>query len=766
MNMASLRLTVALAVALCLPTFAFAQQKVKLEGVITDETGAPIIGAEVTLSAGSFTAKQTTDVEGRFVFDAITLASGTLSVRAAGFATVSRKWSAEGKESLQLDLTLEPARISEQVTVTATRTETRVSDTAASVLVLSSEDLSATAALTLDDALRQVAGFSLFRRSGSRTANPTSQGVSLRAVGASGASRAVVLDDGIPINDPFGGWVYWGRIPRESVGRIEVVRGGASNLYGTDALGGVINILPRETRDLTSSIELSYGNQQTPDLSFYMGGRVGQLGGSISAEAFHTDGYHIIEERDRGRVDTRAGAEHTTLDITLERLFSDRGRFFLNGLVFGESRENGTVLQQNRTHIRQGAIGADLQSRQAGAFVLRAYASTQVFDQDFTAVSADRNSEALTRSQRVPAQQIGFLTQWSRQSGSRQTLLAGLEGREVRGASDELAFVAGNLTSAIGAGGRERILGLFGQDTIRITDRWLVTASARLDRWRNFDALTTTKPLTSPAPSTVTEFRDRTETAFSPRLSVLHKLTENVSLLASGYRAFRAPTLNELYRAFRVGNVLTQANADLKAERLTGGEAGASVAGLGRRLNVRGTFFWSELTRPIANVTLSVTPALIIRQRQNLGRTRSRGLELEAEARVSDDIELSGGYLFADATVLEFPANTGLEGLLIPQVPRHQLTLQARYSNPRRLTAGLQARFVGKQFDDDRNDFELERYFTLDALVARRLTSGLEVFAAFENIFDERYSIGRTPVRTIGPPITARFGLRFRLGAR
>jgi outer membrane receptor protein involved in Fe transport len=224
--------------------------------------------------------------------------------------------------------------------------------------------------------------------------------------------------------------------------------------------------------------------------------------------------------------------------------------------------------------------------------------------------------------------------------------------------------------------------------------------------------------------------------------------------------------LNELYRSFRVGNVLTLANDRLRAERLTGGEAGASVSAFNSKLNFRGTFFWSELTRPVANVTLSVTPALITRQRQNLGRTRSRGIELETEARVTSDVTISGGYQFVDATVLKFPANTSLEGLLIPQVPRHILTFQARYSNPRYATAAIQGRAVGAQFDDDQNQLRLGRYFTLDAFASRQLARGVEVFAAFENLLDQRYDIGRTPVRTIGPPLLARVGVKLVLGSR
>ena len=756
---------VVIALALAVQTSAAAQNG-QIAGTVTDQNGAPVSGAQITLSAKSTSLKRTTNGDGQFAFDKPD-GSGTLTVRAPGFATAERQWNASDQDASHLNISLEPAPLSEQMIVTAARTETRVSDTAASVIMVSSEDLSATAAVTLDDALRQVPGFTLFRRSGSRTANPTSQGVSLRGVGASGASRAVVLSDRIPLNDPFGGWVYWGRVPRESIGRIEVVQGGASSLYGSDALGGVVSFLPRDSSQTALSFEASYGNQQTPDVSLYAGGRKNGWGAQLAAEAFHTDGYILVDEAERGLVDTRAGSERSTVELTLDRSFENAGRVFVRGSLFSESRENGTPLQTNDTYIRQLAVGGDWQTASAGLFSARVYGGSQTFDQGFSAIAADRNSELLTRSQRVPAQQTGLTVQWSQTAGSFQTLAAGVDFREVRGASDELAFVGGNLTSAIGAGGRERSLGVFGQDIIRITPRWLVTLGVRADRWRNYDALSTTRSLVpQPGPQSVTKFADRTETALSPKLSVLHKLTDNVSLFVSGSRAFRAPTLNELYRSFRVGNVLTLANVDLQAERLTSGEAGANVAAMNDRLNVRGVFFWTEITRPVANVTLAVTPALITRQRQNLGRTRSRGIEIEADARISSTFSLSGGYQFVDASVLRFPANTLLEGLLIPQVARHQLTFQARYSNPSVLTLAFQGRAVGAQFDDDQNLLELDRFFALDALASRRLGHGVEVFAAAENVFNQRFDIGRTPVRTLGPPILARLGIRVNLGRR
>ncbi|HEY0407924.1 MAG TPA: TonB-dependent receptor [Pyrinomonadaceae bacterium] len=742
-------------------------QTTRLEGVVLDQRRMAVAEAQVSLRDGrALKAQMKTDVDGRFVFEDAPLRELTLTVRAQGFAGVERQWSAKNAGAAGLEIVLEPAPVSEQVTVTATRTEARLDETAASVAVLSPAQLSSTAALRLDDALRQVAGFNLFRRSGSRTANPTSQGVSLRGTGASGASRAVVLLDGVPLNDAFGGWVYWSRVPRASVGRVEVLRGGASHLYGSGALGGAVQIMTRQPSAPSLFFETSYGSQQTPDATVFASAAKAKWAASAGAELFNTDGYVLVDERERGRVDTPAGARSSAFDLTLERKLYGDGRLFVRGALFGESRTNGTPLQTNRTHLRQLSAGGDWQTQRFGSFTLRAYGGTQLFDQNFSAIAADRNSESLTRVQRVPSQFAGFTAQWSRAVGASHTLVAGLEAREARGASDELVFVQNRPSSYIGAGGRERTRGFFLEDIFRVTPRLFLTAGLRADGWREFAALSATRGVNQTAPQSVQTFPDRSERAFSPQLSVLYRPLEQLSLAASFTRAFRQPTLNELYRSFRVGDVLTLANERLRAERATNGEAAASLYLFHQRLVTRSTFFWTEVTRPVANVTLRVAPGLITRQRQNLGRTRSRGLELETEFKVNERWSLNGDYLLADASVLEFPANVALEGLRLPQVARHQFTFQARYDNPARFSLGLQGRAGGRQFDDDQNLLPLGRYFTLDALVSRRLARGLEIFAAAENLFNQRYAVGRTPVLTVGPPLLLRFGLRLRLGGQ
>lgn len=740
-------------------------QSARVEGVVLDQTGAPVRSAQVSIKtpAGA-SVRAETDDSGKFAFDETAASNAALVVEAHGFMPFERSLSEALNASGSLRIVLLPLPISEEVTVTATRTGTRLNDVAGSMLILSSQDVSTTAAATLDDALRQVPGFTLFRRSGSRAANPTSQGLSLRGVGASGASRALVLVDGLPLNDPFGGWVYWGRVPRESVERIEVLRGGASSLYGSSALGGVVNIITRKPEANTFSLEASYGNEQTPEASLFATGRKGRWGALIGAEIFSTRGYVTVDER--GRVDVPAGVRRSTFDLTIDRELGRRGRAFLRGSIFGEARNNGTPLQINRTHTRTLSAGFDWQQRSAGAFALRVYGGTQVYDQTFSAVILDRASETLTRLQRSPSQFKGLSAQWTRSLGSHQTLVSGLDAQEVRGASDEIVFGGARPTSLADAGGRQRNLGLFIEDLINANTRLLFRVGARVDHWRNADAFQATRPLTQAGASSINIFPDRAETAFSPQGSVLYRLTDRLSINASVYRAFRTPTLNELYRSFRVGDVLTLSNENLRAERLTGGEAGGQFALMNRRLTTHATFFWTEVVRPIANVTLRVAPGLITRQRQNLGRTRSRGLELETDALVSNRWSVSGGYLFVDATVMEFPASIELEGKLLPQVARHNFTFQARYTNPSLFTLAFQGRASGSQFDDDQNLLSLDPYFTLDTFLSRRINRNLEAFVAAENLFNERYTVGRTPIRTIGPPLLIRIGIRLQLGSR
>src|SRR5215510_14274578 len=261
---------------------AFSQTPSQISGRVTDKRGDAVGAARVVAIADNQTKGETSaDGAGQFTL-ALPPGDYELRVSADGFSDSRRRVSMNSPQAT-VNVTLEPAAVTEAVTVTPARAELRLSAAPASVSVFDAKDVSNAAAQTFDDLLRQAPGFSIFRRSSSVVANPTTQGVSLRGAGASGASRTLVLSDGIPLNDAFGGWVYWDRVPRAAVDRVEIVRGGSSDLYGSDALSGVINVLTRPSNRVVNA-EASYGTRDTSDVTFFAADKWKRFSAAISGE--------------------------------------------------------------------------------------------------------------------------------------------------------------------------------------------------------------------------------------------------------------------------------------------------------------------------------------------------------------------------------------------------------------------------------------------------------------------------------------------------
>ncbi len=511
------------------------------------------------------------------------------------------------------------------------------------------------------------------------------------------------------------------------------------------------------------SAEIFAGTQRTFSASTFFGFKKNSWSADFVAANFQTRGYIPIEEIQRGLADNFAGSRNSNFSARLAKDFSDKANVFFKTSYFGEARENGTNLQNNRTHIRQVILGGDAEvesfASQFSNFNVkwRIFGGSQVFDQTFSAVSENRNSENLIRFQRVPAQNVGFSTQFSTVFKENQTFIFGVEAKEVRGASDETGFFNGRATSKSGAGGRQRTFSFFVQDFARLNSKIILAASIRYDFWKNFAALNSVRTLSTNLVNTI-NFPDRNESQFSPQGSILVQATENLSFHFLASKSFRAPTLNELYRGFRVGNVVTNPNENLESEKAANFETGASFNF--KEFQFRGNFFYTEISAPVANVTLSVTPNLITRRRQNIGKTRAVGVEIEAEKKWKE-FNFSVGYLLSDSRVLKFPANEDLESLRVPLVSKHQFTFQTLYANRKGWSFSLQGRASSAQFDDDLNQFRLEPFFQLDTFGAKRFSESLQIFVGIENVFNSRYSVGKTPIRSVSSPINGRIGLRW-----
>ena len=785
-----MKISAVLAVLVCLTTSpAVAQTPAadrRIDATVLDSQGLPIASAQVvaTLPAGNL-RRIATRANEHFTIEGLAPGVYTLRVSAAGFQLQDVSVDLMTQTSQAVEVRLRPAGITEQLTVTATRSEQRIADVPASVNVITSEQIAQSPAVVADDVLRQVPTFSLFRRTSSIASHPTAQGVSLRGVGPSGVSRTLVLLDQVPFNDPFGGWVYWTRVPMMDAERIEIVDGATSSLYGNYAMGGVINIVTHRAQPRTVVFKPQYGNRNTPKMDLFASDVWGKLGVTLNATTFDTDGYTPVAEEERGSIDIPANVEYQSASGKLDYNPTDRVNLFFRAGIFSEERSNGKIDEINDSTSKFGSGGVGLRFADGSNVDARIFFDRQKFHSTFFAVPATtppRGRVFLTLDQNVPTNAVGTMLQWNRAiaAGTRTHILsAGYDFRWIDGDSNEQTFgLPTGLTPILNriSGGTQKIGGLFVQDIIEVTGKLQLTGSIRFDSWRNYNAHNFETTIATGQPTANNrELADKSDNAFSPRGAVLYRATDRVSVWGSVSNGFRAPTLNELYRQFRVGAILTLANEALGPERLTGVEAGVSIAATDR-VTVRGTVFNNRVKDPIANV--STNAAGTVRQRRNLGSTNIGGVQTDVSYRVNGRWGLSGAYLFDIAKVHEAEtdiAGENLTGNYLAEVPKHRASFTVNYTNPRFLNVAIDNQFVGHQFDDDRNEavilprvtgkteIGLPAYSVTNLTIARTVNRNVDLFFGVQNLFGTLYYVGTNPT-TIGTPRLVNGGIRLKVG--
>jgi outer membrane receptor protein involved in Fe transport len=737
--------------------------------LVVDPQGLPVPGAELTLSAREGSTTRTAESrESEVRLTGLPAGAYTLRVEASGFASQTVDVDLSGETPAAVTVRLVPAGVREDLVVTPTRTEERIGQLPASVTVVSASEIQASPAVVADDVLRQVPTFSLFRRSSSLASHPTSQGVSLRGIGPSGVSRTLVMLDGIPFNDPFGGWVYWTRVPLMNVERIEVQDDTNSAVWGNYAEGGVINIVTAPATKRTVEIKPQYGNHNSPKLDVFGSDRWNDsLGGLVEGSFFDTEGYPVVAPSEAGAIDIPATVSYKNMSGKLDYTPSGQLSAFVRGGYFSEDRGNGKVQEVNDTQTKFVNGGIRMRTPDGSDLQAHLMFTNEHFHATFLAVPdtvPPRNTVRLTLEQHVPTNNVGGMVQWSKIVPGNHVLTAGADFNWVDGDSQETVYGnpnSPNPTTDRISGGTQRSAGVFLQDLFPISDQLRVTLSARLDHWSNYAGhnLETSIATGNPTAGNVPAYPDRSDTVVSPRMAALYRVTDRVSAWGSVAWGFRAPTLNELYRQFRVGSVLTLANSDLGPERLVGGEFGVNIAPT-RDVTVRATWFDNRLKDPVSNVTISSTPSLITRERQNLGRTQIWGFQTDVEYRLQPQWTVSGAYAYDNATVDQNPSDPTLEGNLLPQVPKNRGSIQVMYTNPAFASIAVSTEFSGAQFDDDQNMFVLPKYGVVDLQVSR-VVNQIDVFVGAQNLFNKQFIVGSNPT-TIGNPRLINAGVRLR----
>jgi vitamin B12 transporter len=588
------------------------------------------------------------------------------------------------------------------------------------------ERLDVSASGRIEEVLSSVAGFQQFRRSDSRSSNPSAQGVTLRAIGGNATSRALVLLDGVPMADPMFGYIPLSSIAPERLGSVRVMRGGGAGAFGSGAVAGTIELTSANADELgLLSGQALVDDRGDTELSATLAPRLGA-------------GYAIISGRwDRGqgfwttpasqRVPASARASYDSWSTSVRAVAPLTGDIELQGhaMLFEDNR----VLRF--TGADTGSSGQDASIRLVGRGDWQFDALAYVQARDFSNVVISSTSFRKTLDQRrTPSTGLGGKLELRPPVGGGHVLRFGADLRVSDAELQEEGYNAatGAVTVRRRAGGRNSDLGLFAEDDWSLGPL-VLTAGLRADRWTIRQGF---RRETSGAGVITSDerFADREGWDTSLRGGAVWRATGGLSLRAAAYSGIRLPTLNELYRPFVVFPVTTRANAELRNEKLRGAEAGLDFAP-SPAINLSLTAFTNKVEDAIANVTIAPDT----RERQNVDAIRAKGLELGAALRLGA-VSFDGSLALTDAEV-NAPGAPALDGRRPAQTPRIAASATLGWRPRPGWTLSTTLRHIGAQFEDDLEVDTLPAATTLDAYAEMPLAGPFSLVLRGENLTGE-----------------------------
>jgi outer membrane receptor protein involved in Fe transport len=613
----------------------------------------------------------------------------------------------------------------------------------------------------LDQLLKDVPGVQLFRRSDSRSGHPTSQGVTLRALGGNASSRALLVLDGVPQTDPFGGWINWPAYDPADLSDIRLIRGGGSVANGPGALAGTIEMTSRA--DEGASGEVDAGSRDSLEARARLG--VSAAGGvlSISGREERSDGFIPITRDTRGPADKAAPYQEWSSRARWVAPIGASNELQASVDGFHDWRTRGTDFSSDRTN------GADASVRVVGTgdwqWSALGYWQWRNLRSSTAGLSAGRTvATRVLLQDSVPSQGLGGSVEVRPPMPDGIELRLGGDARRTTGETRELAnYIAGEPTKRRRAGGDTWTSGAFAELSVQVAGM-TVSGGARIDHWQVTGGHLFEQTIATGA--VIRDEHDSRRDGWLPtaRGGILAPLGGGLSLRGAAYLGWRMPTLNELFRPFRAGTDATAANPNLDPERLAGVEAGLEYAHGPWRLSATG--FINRLKDAIANVTLGQGPGNFpevgfvaaggtYRQRENVDAVNVRGIEASAEW-THGPWALRASASLTHARMETSGAAAFLNGLRPAQTPNFAGTLSASWEKDGK-GAELELHRIGGQFEDDLNTRLLKAATTLDASVSWPLGYRWQIVARAENItnalvmaaFNGDGSIERATPRTL-----------------
>lgn len=639
-----------------------------------------------------------------------------------------------------------------QIVVTGQGLAQPPSETAYSVAVIERERIIAAPSGRIEDVLGEVAGFQQFRRSDSRSSNPTAQGVTLRALGGNAASRALVLLDGVPMVDPFFGHIPLNMIAPERLAAIRITRGGGSGPFGAGALAGTIELDSADAETLGPiSGGVLFNQRGESEASAALAPSLGSGFAVLSGRLDRGQGFHTTPEEQRVPASVRARFDGWSVGTRLVAPLGETVELQTRLLAFGEDR---TLRFEGADSHHEGQ-DASIRLIGHGNWQFDALAYVQARNFSNVVISSTRFTPVLDQ-RNTPATGLGGKFELRPPVGAAHTLRLGADYRRSSGELQEEAFSAVSrlLTERRRGGGVNGNLGLFAEDDWRI-GALMLTGGLRVDRTSITDGFYRAVDAAGNVVSQIAA-PDRSDWAVSWRAGASWQALPALRLRAATYTGLRQPTLNELYRPFVVFPVETLANAGLRNERLEGVEAGIELEPAdGVALSL--TLFDNKVENAIANVTIA--PGL--RQRQNLPAIEAQGMEASLRASAGR-LRFDGSLAISSARVEGAGTSLELDGNRPAQVPRWSGSASLAWTPTARVELSFRLRHVGAQFEDDLEADALPPATTIGAFARVALGGGLSLVLRAENILDEAV-VTRNSGESIdlGAPRTVWAGLRY-----
>ncbi|MCC5833128.1 MAG: TonB-dependent receptor [Opitutales bacterium] len=637
-------------------------------------------------------------------------------------------------------------------------------------------ELDQTAFASWEALWRQQASFDTFRRSDSRSAHPTTQGMRLRPVGTNAASRSLVLMDGLPLNDPFGGWVYTQHLPRHGWQSQSLASGGRAAAWGSPGYGGIMLLQRVHPSGLDSVWMSEYGSQGRWATEAGTAFGIGDQSTLAVQAAWSEDpGFHVLHAPDRGAIDTRSGVDLLSGSIRWAGDQTDGVDWEIGWHGWREDRINGTSLSTNQKDAHDLYVQGN-QSLGSGELHLSLFRQWRNFRNLFSSAATDRNSEIPALEQfSVPAFSSGGALVWENETNSGHRYQLGTDFRENRATVRERFFyVNGALTRQREAGGVQRMAGAFWQPQWRPEDsNWEWHGLIRLDRYQFRDGF---RRETEPA--TDTTLRDETATRrsgteLSAYLEARWQPVPEAQLNAGMHRGHRLPTLNELYRPYRVRNDIVEANPDLGPERVWGVDFGGWWQ-IAPQLRLSTQIWHQWLDHMVTNVLVVEGPSSDPlfgfvpangsgSQRQAVSGNRAYGSEWTLSGSLNTQLDW---YLSAAWNRTRFGASEtdpSLEGRPFPLSAGRNLRLGGLWSLNEQLQLGLQSRWQGRA-DEDSGRGSLPAYGLVDVQLNWQMQPSVELQVQLENLFDTTVvtAVSSDGLESVGAPRNLNLSLRYR----